>query len=465
MVRNCLKMLMCLLLAVMLPLCALADVQHTLKVVPGAAMGTDGAVADLLNVLSLRLTQGAKSGALTIALEDEDVATAALTADATGIYVHSNLLSDDVLYVTWDDGFAYLTDVLKAQLRAEGAAESDLSALETSMAQFKNAIVKAAGSSVMGSSFDSVGSDAAAAAQMLWDDPEMQTFAEMVYEKMTIENGSFTDAERDAADQKYAITLNSEDMLKLCDTEYMRSLMREVAAATQGGAQGETLEKAADEMLEQAREVYRSSDYEMTMTMYTQNGGTVIVGMEMGMSTDGKEENAASTVGMNLNYDRLSDDAGVAYKADMDLQADGISMVQMAFDLHRGVDEVSEGSFALLADGEEITIQYRAENTQPNVRKRSAALYARSGATAMIAPAFSDRPVLTFEVVTSPADPAVLAAVEQADAHSSVNVMKLSDEDMQALGTSITTRTMQALYSALAKLPTSTLRLAMQLMQ
>lgn len=462
MLRNCLKTLLCVLLVLMLPLCALADVQHSLKVIPGSGMGPDQAVADLMDAISLKLTQGAKSGALTIALEDADIATAAVTADATGVYVHSNLLSDDVLYVTWDDGFAYLTEVLKAAMQAEGMPESELAALEQGMAEIKNVIVKAEGSGMAGG-LETLQSNAAAL--VLPDNSDWQTFASVIGEKMVVENGSFADAQRDTADQKYMLTLTSEDMLKLCDTEYMRTLMREVAAVANSGAEAEELEKAADELLEQAREAYRTSDYEMVMTMYTQNGGSAVAGIEMGMSMAVKEENNTSHIAMNLNYDRLTDENGVAYMADMAVALDGESAVQMAFELHRGLDEVSKGSLALLAEGEEITFLYRAENTQPDVRERRVDLYLRSGATAIIAPAFSDRPVIGFEVVTSPADPAVLAKVEQADPHNSVNVMKLSDEEMQALGSGISARCMQAVYSALAKLPTSALQLAMQLMQ
>ena len=465
MLRNCLKTLLCVLLVLMLPLCALADVQHSLKVIPGSGMGPDQAVADLMDAISLKLTQGAKSGALTIALEDADIATAAVTADATGVDVHSNLLSDDVLYVTWDDGFAYLTEMLKAQLRAEGMPESELAALDSTMTQLKDTVVNAAGSGMMDSAFGAMNTDIAAIAQTLENDPAMLAFVSSVLEKLTVESGSFTDEARDAADQKYTITLNEEDLLKLCDTEYMRAFVREMAAMAQNDAQGEELEKVADEMLEQVREIYRNSDYEMVMTMYTQNGGSAVAGIEMGMSMAVKEENNTSHIAMNLNYDRLTDENGVAYMADMAVALDGESAVQMAFELHRGLDEVSKGSLALLAEGEEITFLYRAENTQPDVRERRVDLYLRSGATAIIAPAFSDRPVIGFEVVTSPADPAVLAKVEQADPHNSVNVMKLSDEEMQALGSGISARCMQAVYSALAKLPTSALQLAMQLMQ
>ena len=93
------------------------------------------------------------------------------------------------------------------------------------------------------------------------------------------------------------------------------------------------------------------------------------------------------------------------------------------------------------------------------VRERDVALYLRSNAVNIIEPAASDRPLITFQVVSSPADPAVLSVIEAADADSSVNVFKLSDEGMQALVGDITNRAMQAAYTALANLPASVVQL------
>ena len=62
-------------------------------------------------------------------------------------------------------------------------------------------------------------------------------------------------------------------------------------------------------------------------------------------------------------------------------------------------------------------------------------------------------------------DGEALAKLENADSNNSVNVMKLSAEEMEALGAEISGRAMQALYTALGKLPTSTLNLFMGEMQ
>ena len=114
--RKWMALLLSLLLVMMLPLSALADRQHTLTVVPGELIGSQQAVVDLLNVLDLRLTEGDRSGALTIMLNDQDIATLGLTVDTTGLYVSSNIIGADVLYVTWEDGFAFLTDQVMIRL-------------------------------------------------------------------------------------------------------------------------------------------------------------------------------------------------------------------------------------------------------------------------------------------------------------------------------------------------------------
>ena len=95
--------------------------------------------------------------------------------------------------------------------------ESELAALDSTMAQLKDTVVNAAGSGMMDSAFGAMNTDIAAIAQTLENDPAMLAFVSSVLEKLTVESGSFTDEARDAADQKYTITLNEEDLLKLCD--------------------------------------------------------------------------------------------------------------------------------------------------------------------------------------------------------------------------------------------------------
>jgi len=469
MIRKWTTMILSLLLAVMLPLCAFADTQHTLAVIPGDALASEQAVADLLDVLSIKLTKGLKSGALTLVLDDTDIVTAGIKADATGLYAHSDLISDDVLYITWDDAFALLTDVMKSSLAAQGADPAALSQLEQSMGEAKATVVAAAANGMQPSAGVTTPEESIAMMEELFgDDPAMMAYAKNVSEKVIVEEGAFADSQRDVADQKYTLTLTAEDVLPVLDSAYMRTVMREALTVEAGDVSEAEMNALIDEQIAQARTELENSDLQMTCITYSIDGGKTPVGMEMGMTMNVENVNEAGEpvqleMGMNMNYDRLTDESGVAHKADMSLAMNGEIMMDVRFDLHKGVDDVSKGLLGLLAGGEELVFTYHAENTKPDVRERDVQLYLRSNATAILEPAASDRPLIGFEVVTSPADPALLSALEQADAAGSVDVMKLSDEDLQSLMNGVSMRAQNALYAALPKLPTSVLGLAMNL--
>ena len=78
MTRKLITTLLCLVLAVALPLAALADTRHTLTLIPGDDLSAVPAIADLCDALSLTLTKGEKSGGLTLSVGGEDIATVAL---------------------------------------------------------------------------------------------------------------------------------------------------------------------------------------------------------------------------------------------------------------------------------------------------------------------------------------------------------------------------------------------------
>lgn len=72
MTRKLITTLLCLVLAVALPLAALADTRHTLTLIPGDDLSAVPAIADLCDALSLTLTKGEKSGGLTLSVGGED---------------------------------------------------------------------------------------------------------------------------------------------------------------------------------------------------------------------------------------------------------------------------------------------------------------------------------------------------------------------------------------------------------
>lgn len=200
MIRKWLTTLMALLLAVMLPVCALADTQHTFSVIPGDAMPMDQAIVDLLDCLSLTFVQGKESGALTVNVADEPILMIGATADVTGLYVQSNILSDDVLYVTWDDAFAVIGQVIAVQVEP---SEAEL--MQQMMDQYKQMIVMALQTGVQPAQTATMEEGIAAVKEMFKDDPGMAEYVENIYSDLTNEAGVFTAEGRDAATGKQII--------------------------------------------------------------------------------------------------------------------------------------------------------------------------------------------------------------------------------------------------------------------
>ena len=472
MIRKWMALLLSLLLVMMLPLSALADRQHTLTVVPGELIGSQQAVVDLLNVLDLRLTEGDRSGALTIMLNDQDIATLGLTVDTTGLYVSSNIIGADVLYVTWEDGFAFLTDQVMIRLTEQGIDQATMQAIESSLEEAKTTIVAGigAGTAVVTqpSAPATIEESMAMVEEMFPGDEQMAAYIKSLYEDISVEAGVFASEKRDAADQKYRMTMDEADLLTLCETDYMRNMVTEQLAAQNQQATEAELKAAADEVMAEVKALYEESGFEMIMEMYTQDAGQTLVGMDMimNMSLDAGEvtegEKLQTTMQMAAVYDRLTDENGVSYKATAGIAADS-SKAEFSFNLNKGNNGVSEGMLGVLAEGEEIVITYEAENTAPDTRVRGAALYMRSGANAILEPSASDRPMISFVLKSEPADESVLNALDTAKPETSVNVMKLSDEAMQALGSQLMANGMQVLYTALGQLPTSVLTMVMNL--
>lgn len=245
----------------------------------------------------------------------------------------------------------------------------------------------------------------------------------------------------------------------MCDTQYMRGVM-EMTLKSQNPELGEEeLSAAVDEAIEQARSVYEESDLQLVMNIYTSDEDTNLVGMDMGMEmTIPADEGTETKATLNFNYDRLTGNNGVDHRADMSMIADDETLGLMGFQLSQGKDGVSDGYFAVLANRQQVTFAYHAEN-QGNDRIRTLNLYSRGNAAAIIVPAASDRPLFGFQLVSGPAEDSVLDAIDNATGDTAIDLMKLSAEEMQSLFIDLQAHVTQAAFTALGNLPESVIQL------
>lgn len=470
MTRKLITTLLCLILAVALPLAALADTRHTLTLVPGDELAAISAVADLCDALAFTLTKGEKSGAMTLSISDEDIATVAAGADSTGLYVQSTLLGDDVYYVNWDDGFAYISDLLVEMAEVNGMETDDgmAATMESMLDLYKTKIVEAfsttayTGSSTLTENLDSVLKDREAFEKLIGeafpDDPDMAKVYERIFDNMTLEEGEFADPERDTATRHMSIVMTAEDMADMYDTQYMRSILEMAIKAQVPELESDELSEEVDEAIEQLRSIYEESGLQFVCNIYTSEEDTILVGMDMGMEMTVTEEEETTKVTFNCNYDRLTGNNGVDHRADVSILAGDETMGLMGFQLTQGRDGVSDGYLAALAGGQQVTFAYHAEN-QGNDRVRTLNIYNRGNAAAIIAPAASERPLFGFQLVSGPAEDSVLEDIDNATGETAIDVMKLSAEEMQSLLIDVQARVSQAAFTALSKLPESVTKL------
>lgn len=464
MIRKLITTLLCLLLTAALPLAALADTQHELEIIPGDAIAALPPASDFCEALGLTFTRGEKSAALTLSISDTQIATVALGADMDGLYVQSSLLGDDVFYVDWDEGFDFIEDLYKATLEGQAAAqgtevdEAAIEAVEQMLEAYKQQIMLAVAAGADGMTRGMISVDTPEEmmekiGKIFDDDDGMLDFYAGLLEKITFEEGEFKDDERDTATIHMSMTLTGEDMAGVCDTQYMRNAMEMALKAENPTLEGEALDAMVEEALEEARKVYEDGDISIVLNVYAADGGETIVGMDMGMAMSVAGEKPAQA-GFNMNYDRLTGEDGVNHRADVSITADGEELGQIAFQLDRGTDGVSEGFLAMLVQSQQITFVYHGHNEEDQ-RLRTLDIYARDNATAIIEPAASDRPVIGFRLTSGQVESSVLDQIDDATPDTAINALNLSAKDLEALVTEIQARVTQAVFSAVANLPES----------
>lgn len=453
MIRKWMTTLLCLMLALALPLCAMADTQTTMQITLGDELVPQQAIKDLFDTLSFTLTGGDKAGALTVNVANTGVVSIAGSVDENGLYLGSELLGETVYYIGWDDLFT-LMDAMVAS-SAEG---DDLAAAQQSMEQLKTTVMAlVSGEALPAQSTDMEANKAAVLAQFEGD-PAMQAWLQTIMDKVVVENGQFTAEGRDVAAVKSSITMTAEDLLPLFDTDYMRN---SVKSALQNSEEetGEDLEKATDEALAQSRQVIADSGCLMTMEAYSDETNENLIGMDMKMDMTVKEDGEVEgTLAMLLDYDRLTTDAGVSHKGNLSMTVsddDETMTMQGQMDLLSG-DDLLEGNVALLVEGTEITLHLATDEATGAV---SVALYQRNNATSIIEPAASARPLITFTFTTGESDGAVLSKVKAANAQNAVNILTLSGDDMQTLSETVQSNAMSVLFQALSLMPSSVMQL------
>lgn len=459
MIRKWTAILLTLMLAFMLPLAAFAHTQHALSVELGDMLAGEPAVDELLKVLSLKVASGEKGGALTLALDGVDIATIGLGLDETALYAYSSeLLGDDVLSVNLDDAFLFLKGMIAAEMAEEEIP--GLGDLLDQLDEFKAQLQLALKNGVqVNTGVVSREESMAQVQQMLGDYPEMLAWIEGIYDRLIPENGEFAAEGRDTADQKYSLSLTNTDFLALMDTDYIHSILEKQIQAQDSTLDAAALKEATDSAIAEAKASFAEMVMVVDTNVYTLDEGKTTVGFDLSMSLI-PEDVVDEHLMMTMNYARLTTEAGKSHKADFWMGDDVNEALSMKLDSVCATDGSCKGMVGLLASGEEVVFQFGSEE-KADATESFASVFLRSNATAILEPAASDRPLITFRVSSCEVDSAAVDKLDNASLENSVDIMKMSSEQMEALVSGISGRAMQVAFTAMSKLPTSVLNLLM----
>lgn len=472
MFRKILASILCLMLALAMPLTSLAATDVTVRVIPGDELSSlHEAVGPILNKLLVHVVAEDEGAVVALESDKGEVLSAALRADTNGFYVSSPLLGDRTLYFTMEDVAAFMSEMMKQS----GASEAEI-------AEFQQAMAQMAAPSMATAQASEINEDA------MMNDPAMQEFMKKIEEKLVITEGDFTDAAHNPATTKTELVMDSSDILLVMDSQMIKDMYAQMAE--EAGMDPEQLMKTVKDLFNQLDMTYNIVAYtneddlcaltmdmvmkgDVTLEVADENGKTstqkakfdMLMDLDVNVLTQGELDTVAIVANMNNNgsgSDELKN-AVMNMNIAVNDEADSVALVgdvtidgkkgefQGAF--AEGENDSVKGWIAGLAKGTQMTglIEASEENDVQNVQ---VSLLMRSDATAIVEPTWSDKPMISVAVQVKEVEtPAALAALKAATPETAMQLLKMSQEELQNEIGAISNDAISALLAGLSNLP------------
>lgn len=416
-------------------------------------------VSDLLESVTIQTATGEQGATIGVALNGESLATLGAAADENGLYIASDILGDDVYAISWDEAIEALKGMMESS--ESGIDEEAIADFEKAL---KSMIEFVASSEEMNQTTlelwdaDTPEKVKEKAEELFPNDPEMVDYIVGLFDKVIVEEGGYSAEGRDDAEKKITLTLSGEDYLGVCDTEYMRTLTEAAMAAEYPDASEEELAQYVEDALEEVRQVYIGSDMLITVETYVFEDETVGAELHMNMLVPDEENSVSCTV--ELKYDRLTGEDSVSHKADFEMVITGEDGGDLkgSYDFIDANDGQDAGEIVVLLDGTGLGLTYAAEPGEDGQCKYTISVCGCSddGDTAQMSDSY-----IRFIANCENASNETLAKLESATMENSVNILQLSESDMNELLEQASNELMAVAQNAMELLPQSVLELFM----
>ncbi|MBQ8150730.1 MAG: hypothetical protein IJ041_09460 [Clostridia bacterium] len=498
MFRKILASVLCLMLALAMPLSSLAATDVTLKIIPGADLAAmDENVSSIFNNLFLRVVSDDNGAMLALESNSGEIVSGAFTGDENGFYVASPLLGDRTLYFTMEDLSAFMVQMMKDS----GMSDAELAEFEAAMSQMTTGGMNGGMNMAALYSDDDMDltsfNDPASVnyEEIFADDPAMLQYIESMLAKMVVTEGDFTDAAHNPATTKTEMTMTSEDMALIFDSKMVKDMY---------GTMAQSAGMDADEFIATMKDVYSQLNPVINMT-YLSNGDELCA-MEMDMVMKGdvtvelpgengqtttETEHIDMTMDMTANVltqgetdvmDMVmnmtagdgdkpetlvftmqvaeNDEAdSFAFVGNMKLEEENIMDLQGVFT--EGEDDAIKGWFAILFEGQQVTVTVEGKETN-DVYDMVLGIGVRENAAAIVEPTWSDDAMISFAVQVKEVEtPDMLKKLAAATPETSVQLLQMTEQELQNEISAISGDAMGALFTGLGNLPPELLSLLM----
>ncbi len=273
------------------------EVVTTLTFTPGAAMGADQITTDLCAATALRLTSMSDGyGALTLVLSGTDVFSAKLRTETDGMYAESEVLGDKPLYFTWDD----LESLITEAMQDSGADADTIASFTQGFTQGIEEMTLLGGQKTEDMTEEEVKQKIIEA---MGGDESFVQWIDSIEAKQIVTKGEFTLGDSDVADTKTEMTLTTEDMNAMLDTQYMKDKVSQQIKLEDSTLTDEELAAKTEEAIAEAKAEMEASGFTMPVTVYTVGEDEDFVAMQFDMTGNFTSE--------DINDGELLSEAGV----------------------------------------------------------------------------------------------------------------------------------------------------------
>ena len=490
MFRKILASVLCLMLALAMPLTSLAATDIALKIVPGAELAsTDESIKTIFDNLFLRLIVEDESGLLAIESDKGEIVSAGIRADEQGFYVASALLGDRVLYFSAEEVSAFMIEMM----RQSGADEATIAQMEQSLAQMSG---QSASNAVSGIMSDDDDLENMTAEELYANDPAMLQFIKNIESKMVVTEGTFEDPAFNTATAKSEVVMTSEDMMLIFDSEMVKEIYGSMAHST-----GMT----TDELIQMVKDVFSQLDMTYNIVSYTNgdelcamqmdmimkgdvtlettdaNGKTttetatfdMTMDLNMNVLTTGEVEtmtittvmkdqastDSPETIGFAMNISENDATDTVTFDGKLTEAEEDVALFQGAF--AEGEDDAVKGWVGILVENEQVTFTIDGKETN-DVYNAMLSIYFRENSTAIVEPTWSDSPMISFVVqVKDVPTPELLNKLNAATPETSVQLLQMDEQQFNNELSAISGDAMSALFTGLGNLPSELMSLMM----